>query len=110
MKTNGNMVVLAAILPALACGPVPGDVSEATWTDGPWPLTVDVGRLSCDGFAIWIEAHGVQYPLNGTAISETERSPSGRAPLEDIWRRNPDGGGSRVNISLLADRARSLCD
>ena len=52
----------------------------------------------------------MQYPLNGTAISETERSPSGRAPLEDIWRRNPDGGGSRVNISPRADRARSLCD
>ena len=33
-----------------------------------------------------------------------------RAPFEDIWRRHPDGGGSRVHISPLADRARSLRD
>ena len=110
MTTNGTLAVAAIVL-ALACGSAPGEVSEATWTDGPWPLTVDAGRLSCDRLgAVWIEANGVQYPLNGVAISDTERNPSGRAPLENIWRRNPNGGGIRVNIGPLADRVRALCD
>ena len=33
-----------------------------------------------------------------------------RAAFEDSWRRHPDGRGSRVHISPLADRARSLRD
>ena len=33
-----------------------------------------------------------------------------RAPFDDSWRRHPDGRGSRVHISPLADRARALRD
>ena len=51
--------------------------------------------MSCDGFAIWIEAHGVQYPLNGTAISETERSPGERR------------GGTEARIPVGCDHAHT---
>ena len=58
---------------------------------------------------------------DGTRGVRAQASPTGRpaghvsatirrAPFEDIWRRHPDGGGSRVHISPLADRARSLRD
>ena len=37
-------------------------------------------------------------------------APIRRAPCEESWRRHPDGRGSRVHISPLADRARALRD
>ena len=37
-------------------------------------------------------------------------APIRRAPCEESWRRHPDGRGSRMHISPLEDRARSLCD
>ena len=37
-------------------------------------------------------------------------APIRRAPFEESWRRHPDGRGSRVHISPLADRARALRD
>ena len=37
-------------------------------------------------------------------------APIRRAPCDESWRRHPDGRGSRVHISPLADRARALRD
>lgn len=51
------------------------EVSEATWTDGPWPLTVASGQLSCEGTSArpvpWFESpDGRMWPLNGIAMGE----------------------------------------
>ena len=57
------------------------------------------------------ETRGVRAQASPTGRPAGHVSaPIRRAPFEDIWRRHPDGRGSRVHISPLADRARALRD
>jgi formyltetrahydrofolate synthetase len=45
-----------------------------------WPLTVDQGRIGCDGVAAWFRTDdGRTYGLNGAATG------SGFPPIEPIW-------------------------
>jgi hypothetical protein len=71
------LTVAAAALAAAGCDgssepssqPV-GFVSEATWTDGPWPFTVTDGVLMCHApHRVTFTAKGVEYALNSAAKS-----------------------------------------
>lgn len=46
-----------------------------------WPLTVEQGRLGCDGLARYVEVDGRKYGLNGFATAA-----KGYSELEPIWR------------------------
>ena len=92
----------------------PAIVTADTWADGPWPLTVDGGILTCTPVAgveavyITTTDDGRMWPLNGAGRAHHGRW--GAEPAtEPIWRENPRIPGSRVNIGPLIDRARSLC-
>lgn len=90
----------------------PAVVNAAAWSDGDWPLTIDGGVLSCmpQSFdAVFLtDDSGRMWPLNGSAMSHGSRW--GAEPtLDPIWRANPALPGTRISISPLADRARSLC-
>ena len=104
-------------------------VSEATWTDSPWPLTVTSGRLSCEGTSArpvpWFESpDGRMWPLNGIAMGEaasrggvfqTEITPI-HAPDADLMAEMreagvPEGGPIvRISVDALRQRAFALCE
>lgn len=86
-----------------------GFVSEATWTDGTWPLTVPEGTLACESLGrglgrVTITVGGKTYWVNGTAKG-THRY----ADLEEIWRADPSYPAIKVNIGPLLDRGLALC-
>lgn len=86
-----------------------GFVSEATWTDGPWPLTVPEGTLACESLGgrlgrVTITANGTTYWVNGLAKG-THRF----ADLDEIWRADPSFPAIKVNIGPLLDRGLALC-
>lgn len=104
-------------------------VSEATWTDGRWPLTVASGRLSCEGTSArpvpWFESpDGLLWPLNGIAMGEAERRggvfQTDLTPIhavdEDFIAELREAGASedgpivRISVAALGNRARSLCE
>ena len=105
------------------------EVSEATWTDGPWPLTVASGRLSCEGTSArsvpWFESpDGRMWPLNGIAMGEaasrggvfqTEITPI-HAPNAELMAEMreagvPEGGPVvRISVDALMRRAFALCE
>jgi hypothetical protein len=49
--------------------PPPGHVSQATWTEGPWPFTVSEGTLKCyaGDSMVTFTVDGVEYALNLSA-------------------------------------------
>ncbi|OBK74825.1 hypothetical protein A5651_07935 [Mycobacterium sp. 1274761.0] len=50
-----------------------GYVSRETWTDGPWPLTVDEAVLECQGDnLVTITAGESKYALNAAANAQTD--------------------------------------
>jgi hypothetical protein len=86
-----------------------GFVSEATWTDGPWPLTVSEGTLACQPLGgrlsrVTFTYGGTTYWLNGTAKAAHQY-----ADLVIIWRDNPDIPGTKFDIGPLLDRGSALC-
>ncbi|WP_163645871.1 DUF2511 domain-containing protein [Mycobacterium conspicuum] len=82
-----------------------GYVSQATWTDGPWPLTVPDGTLRCEPPGrVTITNGGVTYWINGSAKAAHKY-----ADLHDVWRDNPDIPGTKIDIGPLLDRGRALC-
>lgn len=86
----------------------PGLVSEATWADGPWPLTVTEGQLQCDSMgspgtgAVTFTAAGKRYALNGLA---ERKYPA----IDSIWKADPAIPGAKINISPLLDAGLRLC-
>ena len=89
-------------------------VSAATWTDGPWPFTVERGELTCIGPAddpgvfIVTDKYNM-YALNPAAIRMADQV-GAIADLDPIWRwRDPDLPNTRVNISPLILYALQLC-
>jgi hypothetical protein len=71
--------------------PIAVTVSRATWTDGPWPLTVSEGVLRCRfSYRVTFTAQGAEYALNSAATS------SGQFP--DIGELLPDGPVGYVTI------------
>ena len=93
-------------------------VSESTWTDGAWPVTVDRGRLKCDKSpqgrpAVWFEApDGKIYPLNGVAKSIAHiRLKPHQKKLDPIWREDEViRDGIRVSPFGFIKRGLKLCD
>ena len=88
-------------------------VSAATWTDGPWPFSVDRGELTCIGPA---EDPGVflvtdqreMFALNPAAIRMADRV-GAMADLDPIWRDDPDILGGKVNVSPMILYGLTLC-
>lgn len=85
-----------------------GLVERETWTDGPWPFTVDSATLLCTkaamGERITVVANGEMYALNGTA-----KSAKLWPPFDPIWRDDPDTPGLKIDIGPMIDRGRALC-
>ena len=69
-----------------------------------WPFTVFSGTLHCDGYAVWSEANGNKYALNGTAQTHLE----GALPLERMWRSRSNG--AKVNIRPMIREGLRLCE
>jgi Protein of unknown function (DUF2511) len=88
-----------------------GYVSDATWTDGPWPFTVPEGTLLCAPYGVGGRSQSVTFIANGVvyAINGTAKGTHQFAPLEQIWKDNPQMAGTKVNIGPMLDRGLSLC-
>ena len=88
-------------------------VSAATWTDGPWPFTVEDGELTCIGPVVnpgvfLVTDNGEMFALNHAAIRMADRI-GARADLDPIWRNHPDIIGAKVNVSPMILYALTLC-
>ena len=88
-------------------------VSAATWTDGPWPFTIEGGELTCiesvdDPGVFLVTVTGDVFALNPAAIRMADRV-GARADLDPIWRADPDILGANVNVSPMILYALTLC-
>ena len=88
-------------------------VSAATWTDGPWPFTIEGGELTCigpvdDPGVFLVTARGEMFALNRAAILMAERV-GARADLDPIWRNDPVILGAKMNVSPMILYALTLC-
>lgn len=88
-----------------------GFVSEETWTDGPWPLTVPAATLMCAGLgvggnqpSVTLAAGGQMYAVNGTAKSTKQFE-----DLDAIWAEDPTTPGLKADIGPLLAKGLSLC-
>ena len=81
-------------------------ISKATWTNGPWPFTVDAGVLTCHigpmnsltftpntGTTYWVNG-GEPYPL---------------PDVKAIWAPDPASPGGKVDLSKLITLGQALC-
>lgn len=83
----------------------PGYVSRETWTDGPWPLTVDEAVVGCQGdSAVTITADGAEYALNAAAYAQTELPDAQAISIPD-----PAKPGFSLDVSTLIQRGLELC-
>jgi hypothetical protein len=86
----------------------PGLVERATWTDGPWPFTVDYATLMCQsgiyGNRVTVTADREMYAFNGTAKS-ADLWPD----FDVIWADDPAIPGLKVNIDPMLQRGLALC-
>ena len=131
MGTARNVRALAVglvLLPLADCGspdvvtPTADDsliqrssaVSAATWTDGPWPFTIERGELTCMGPAddpgvFIVTDTGDTFALNPAAIRMADQV-GAIADLDPIWRwRDPDLPNTKVNVSPMILYALELC-
>ena len=82
--------------------------------DGPWPLTISGGVLTCVDVAgnpaVFIADDDAVWPLNGVAQANHVRW--GAEPsIDPVWKTNPEIPGTRINISALIAHARRVaCD
>lgn len=92
--------------PAPAAGRAAGYVSRATWTDGPWPLTVDEAVLECQGDGlVTITAGESKYSLNAAAYAQT-----GLPDYTDaIGLPDPGRPGMHLDGRALIERGLALC-
>jgi hypothetical protein len=104
MKTPIRAILLLFAL--LGCGESGNsglEVSKGEFRES-WPFTVQSGILDCvDGQAAVFKTDGRVYQLNGSARSR------GYAPIDPIWRENPEIPGTKVNISRMIDLALQQC-
>lgn len=94
--------------PETTPAPPPGYVSREMLGDE-WPLTVEEGTLRCDGpavaGAIFFEAEGRWYPVNGIARGRSEG-----VEIDVIWADDPEIPGAKKHIGVLIERGLALCD
>ena len=96
--------------------PTPGSsaVSAATWTEGPWPFTIENGELTCIGPAddpgVFIVTDSAEmYALNPAAIRMADQV-GANTVLDPIWQwSDPDLPNTRVNVSPMILYALELC-
>jgi hypothetical protein len=85
-----------------------------------WPLTIERATFVCEGGAVFVSDGTTQYPLNGVARTLASAQPTGRRPLEDIWRRDEKVmqglkkerapvGVVRLNITPVLARGERWC-
>ena len=95
------------------------EVYAATWTDGPWPLTIDEGVISCVmvdmplgtlPVAVIADGNGTIWALNGIAKTYVPIL-GGRSEIRPIWRDDPRYPGTEIKIDIgpLIQRALRLC-
>jgi hypothetical protein len=70
-----------------------------------WPLTVDHGKLRCEGDieVIFTAPDGTEYGVNGTALDH------GFKDIHPIWAVDPSGLTPKKDIGPLIDKGLSLC-
>lgn len=79
------------------------EVSRSEFGDS-WPFTVEAGVVDCvDGQAAVFKAEGKTYQLNGFARSR------GYAPIDPIWKGNPDIPGTKISIGEMIRIALGRC-
>jgi hypothetical protein len=82
------------------------EVTEASWHNGTWPLTVDRGILGCTKppypGEVTFNVEGKPYGLNGTALDQ------GLPEINPIWRH--EGPELRVDIGPMIERSLKLCE
>ena len=88
-------------------------VSAATWTDGPWPFTVEGGELVCirpfdDPGVFLVTARSDMFALNSAAILMADRV-GAMKELDPIWRDDPEILGAKVNVSPMILYGLALC-
>ena len=89
-------------------------VSAATWTDGPWPFTIERGELTCIGPAddpgvFVVTEQGDMFALNPAAIRMADQV-GAMADLAPIWQwSDPELPTGRVNVSPMIVYALALC-
>ena len=86
-----------------------GLVERKTWTDGPWPFTVDYAILNCskgaEGDRVTVDANREMYALNGAAKS-AHQFPA----FDPIWSDDPKTPGVKVSIVPMVLRGLALCE
>ena len=86
-----------------------GLVERKTWTDGPWPFTVDYAILNCskgaEGDRVTVDANREMYALNGAAKS-AHQFPA----FDPIWGDDPKTPGVKVSIVPMVLRGLALCE
>lgn len=69
-----------------------------------WPFTIDSGVVDCvDGQAAIFKTGGRSYQLNGVARSR------GYAPIDPIWRDDPEIPGAKVSVGNMIAIALKQC-
>lgn len=85
-----------------------GRVDRSSWTDGPWPFTVDTATLMCsegaDGQRVTVVADQEMYALNGAAKSQTDLP-----DFAAIWADDPGTPGLKIDIGPMLNRGLALC-
>lgn len=89
----------------LGCGSERGvEVTREAYGDS-WPFTVEAGHADCvDGQLAIFRHEGREYAL--TSLAESR----GIAPIEPIWRDNPDFGGPKINLGPMTRLALEQCE
>ena len=100
-------------LPTSSAPSNPSAVSSTTWTDGPWPFTIEDGELTCigpaDGPGVFLVTDkGEMFALNPAAIRMADRV-GAIADLDPIWRDDRDILGAKVNVSPMILYGLTLC-
>ena len=88
-------------------------VTLDTWTDGPWPFTLDAGVIGCvptgaGPVLVFTDTDGAVWPLNGIAAAHAP-TVGGRTSIDPIWRQDATVPGLRVNLGPMIQAAGSLC-
>jgi flagellar basal body-associated protein FliL len=79
-------------------------VTEASYSDGPWPFTVAAVDLKCiDGGEALVRIAGVDYAFNGKAID------AGYPSFGTYWLDDPTTPGTKLPTFRLIMQAEDLC-
>lgn len=84
--------------------PQPGIIVTKDEYGDAWPFTSEEGRIECrHGGALVFIVRDFEYQLNGLAEQ------MGYTKINSIWRWNPDIPTTRIPLTPIIQRAKSLC-